>query len=518
MEEDKNINLIVKTEEESGDAVLSLSAIWCQAKRFFLVWILIAVVIALAALVGVSVVSDAKVSTQAMIGFHFNGIEEGKDPAGNTFDVTKIKSPAIIQNALVSLDMTSEETKVDDIRNQIQIKGVIPEDALKKITAYKDVFSVGNTNALSAVQSMLDVTYNPSQFIIEFNAGEVGLDAQEGKELLDAILTSYRQFFFETYGYNKALGSAVLAVDYKDYDYERATDVFDTTLSSAQKYINTLAKQDVSNFRSNTTGYTFADLAAAIDTLRSVDLDWLNSYITMYNVTKDRAALITYYQYKIASLTRSKEAAQQDLTAIEQSIAAYQKDTVLMFNANGTDESGNLSMTQASEAYDNMFAQKTEKQEAMSTYEKSIKYYTMRIDALNLAVEPGSEAQMKSVEENLDSLYNKITVLLEKVNATANEYYENVAFANAVNIVVPSSSTSVGRLHVAVLSSVKIIVIAEAALLLLYIMVVIIASLAKKPAAQTEADEEQKAKPDDAKKEKPEAAKDSKKDTTEKTK
>ena len=175
-------------------------------------------------------------------------------------------------------------------------------------------------------------------------------------------------------------------------------------------------------------------------------------------------------------------------------------------------------MTQASEAYDNMFAQKTEKQEAMSTYEKSIKYYTMRIDALNLAVEPGSEAQMKSVEENLDSLYNKITVLLEKVNATANEYYENVAFANAVNIVVPSSSTSVGRLHVAVLSSVKIIVIAEAALLLLYIMVVIIASLAKKPAAKTEEDEEKKAKPDDAKKEKPEAAKDSKKDTTEKTK
>ena len=172
-----------------------------------------------------------------------------------------------------------------------------------------------------------------------------------------------------------------------------------------------------------------------------------------------------------------------------------------MFNANGTDESGNLSMTQASEAYDNMFAQKTEKQEAMSTYEKSIKYYTMRIDALNLAVEPGSEAQMKSVEENLDSLYNKITVLLEKVNATANEYYENVAFANAVNYCGSVEQHFLGRL-----------------MLLFFLrenhrhrggcpLPLLISDHCKpcEKAAQNRSRREQKAKPDDAKEKKPEA-------------
>lgn len=475
MEDEKNIQLVLTQEQEKEEPIVTLSGIFRQMKRFFLPWLLLAIICGALAFVGVAITAKSTASAKAVINFNFKGIEEGKDPAGNTFDVSKLSSPAIVKNALESLNLSAEDARVDDIRNSISIGSVIPQDAYEKITAYKNVAEIGNTNAMSAVQAMLGVTYFPSQYTVALNAKEAGLNAEQGVDVLDAILASYKQYFFETYGYNEALGSAVVAVDYKDYDYERATEVFDSTLSSAQKYVNTLAKQDATAFRSSKTGYTFSDLSAAIDTFRSVDLDWLNSYITMYNVTKDRSALITYYEYKVESLTRSKEATQEELAAIDQSITTYQKDTVLMFaGATGTDGDNKLSMTQASEAYDKMFAEKTGKQEIISEYSRRIKRYTTRLEALKIADVTADEARMKTVEEDMDKLYQKVVTLMEQVNTTADEYYETVAFANAYSVVVPASGTTASRFHVALKKGILPIALIEALLLAAYVCVAFI--------------------------------------------
>ncbi len=478
MEEEKNIQLVLKHEQETEEPIITLPDIFGQLKRFFLPWLLLAIICGALAFVGVAITAKSTATAKAVINFNFKGIEEGKDPAGNTFDVSKLSSPAIVKNALESLNLSAEDTEVDEVRNSISIGSVIPQDAYEKITAYQSVFDVGNTNALSAVQSMLGVTYFPSRYTVELDAKEAGLNAEQGVEVLDAILASYKQYFFETYGYNKALGSAVVAVDYKDYDYERATEVFDSTLFSAQKYVNTLAKQDATSFRSSKTGYTFSDLSSAIDTFRSVDLDWLNSYITMYNVTKDRSALITYYQYKVNAITRNKEAAQEELAAIEQSITAYQKDTVLMFaGATGTEGDNKLSMTQASEAYDKMFAQKTEKQESISEYNRRIKLYNTRLEALQMTDGTADETRMQTVEADLDKLYQKVVTLMEQVNATADEYYETVAFANAYSVVVPASCVSVGRMQAAVKKGLMPIALVEAILFAAYVCVVLVRSM-----------------------------------------
>lgn len=96
--------------------------------------------------------------------------------------------------------------------------------------------------------------------------------------------------FYNNYGYNSSLESAVVSIDYTEYDYVDAVDVFDSSLGSLKNYIDELAASDNTRFRSE-TGYTFADLSSSIDTVRNEDLDWISSYITLNNVTKDKKIL-----------------------------------------------------------------------------------------------------------------------------------------------------------------------------------------------------------------------------------
>ena len=45
-------------------------------------------------------------------------------------------------------------------------------------------------------------------------------------------------------------------------------------------------------------GYSFSDLRAAVNTIKSADLSSLSSYISINNITNDKEQLITYYEYR----------------------------------------------------------------------------------------------------------------------------------------------------------------------------------------------------------------------------
>lgn len=465
MSEDRNINLVLKHAEDDEKPILTLLGLAKQIKRFFVLWLVLAIVLGVAA-GGVSLLmksSDA--SVQSVIEFSFDGVEKGKDPNGNEFDVTKIYSPVVLEAALASLHLGEEEIPIDNLRNNIKVKGIVPEDAYQELTAYKPLIESGGSSALSAVKTMLGVSYHPTRYIVALDLEAAGIDEEQGVAVMDAILDSYKRYFYETYGYNKALGSAVLAVDYQEYDYERVVEVFDDTLESAQKYVNTLANRDSTSFRSVATGYSFSDLVAALTTLRTEDLDWLSSYITVNNVTKDKETLLTYYEYRIQGLQRQQTAAESNLASIEQSIAAYQKDTVLVISG----DNSNTSTTQTSKQYDTMINKKLAVQEEISECVKNISYYQQRVTSLRETTGVASKAQMKVLDEKLDQLYNRISQLLDTINKTADEYYENVAYVNACSVIVPASVNVSNRGT----SMVMAVVVVEALLFVFFAMMIV---------------------------------------------
>ena len=247
---------------------------------------------------------------------------------------------------------------------------------------------------------------------------EIDLNFKDCVNLLNKLAEDYQQTFFASYGYKKSLENAVTAIDYNDYDYIDAISVFDSSLLSLQDYINELADKDETRFRSEKSGYSFADLSQSIETIRTEDLDMISSYITIYNVTKDKENLIVNYKFKIEELERQKKINEQKLQALSETIEIYEKNSIVIFaNAtSGTD----ATLNQSTDTYDTLIDEQIASQKTLSNCEQQIEKYNKRIKALESSSKKGSEDKVK---EDFEKINNKIDTLLESVNITVSEYY-----------------------------------------------------------------------------------------------
>ena len=435
--DDRNLNITIKNQEEKeNEVVVSISTVLKKLRKYVFIWIVVAVLFVVFSLGYATITTHvSKPSLVALISFSYKGIEKGLDPNGRKFEVTSVKNPAVIEAALDELGMNM--TNLEPIRQGIRFEGIKPKNAVDRITLYDKVLDTnGNVNA---VEKILETTYFPTQYKVYFNYNETSLSDSEAVEVFNMMLDKYQNYFYETYGYNESLGSAVTTINYADYDYSEAVDVFDNSLTTLEKYVKQLSKEDTTRFRSAETGYTFDDLYESIKTVESIDLDKISSYITVNNLTKDKDEALAYYEYRIKALNRSKAQYEEEIASYDASIAAYQKDQIIVFG-NGTDNT-NTESTLASEQYDKMIQAKNDIATSLAQTKQSINYYKERQEALkNNPV--GSSAKTEKVEADLASLNEKVTNLVDIVNKTSDDYYRNVTFKNAYSVLVPATNTA----------------------------------------------------------------------------
>lgn len=459
----------MNTQEEDDTITIPVVEIFRQLKKYFLPWVLVAVIFAGLVFGGSMVVSSSKASPlTAMVGFTFDGIENGLDPNGNEFNANSLKSPAIIEETLSDLNMDVKKT--DAIRNNITVSGVVPEDAIDKLTAYESVFS--NTNSIEAAQKIMDVSYFPTQFEVQFSYGDSGMSRSQAADFLNTMLNNYKIYFMQTYGYNQAFGDALTAVDYTGYDYPQALDVLSSSLDSLKKYISSLSSNDNTRFRSTKTGYTFSDLSEATATLQSVDYSSLYSYIMGKNVTKDKDSLATYYQYRIDSLNRSLNSAKERLSTITDSINNYKKDSMVVMAGGSADNAGTV-LTQPSTAYDDLITQRTDAQGSVSSLQQQISDYQTRLDKLQ-NTPLGSKKEEEKVETDMKNVCDKMNQLINDVNETADDYFETASYTNAYNILVPASGSVSSSVSNAISNMIRPMLIVEALLLVAYLVFAVV--------------------------------------------
>lgn len=433
----RNLNVTIMNEQDDKDeVVISISAIFRNLKRYFLPWIIIAAMLGVL-LLGVGVVKNVKSKPPitALVGFTYDGIEKGHDPAGRTFDANTLKNTTVIEDALSELDIDVE--KLEDIRKNITIEGIVPSDAIDRITAYKSVMDIAVNGSLGAAQAVLDVTYYPTQFLVHFDYGAAGFDTDDGVQILNTMLEKYRDYFYNKYGYNKLLGASVKAIKYENYDYTEAVDLFRSNLNTLEKYVRQLSSDDNARFRANSTGYTFNDLYQAIRTVETIDLDVLSSKITINNITKDKQTAINYYAYRMENLQRSQVRLSEVLASVNSSIEAYEKDTIVMMQ--GTDGTP-ATLSEASDEYDKLIERKHNVTAELAEAKQDYAYCESRKKALETST-TATEAIMKELDQSFHDLNDKIQELVDITNETADEYFETVEFANAYNILVPSSNS-----------------------------------------------------------------------------
>ena len=275
--------------------------------------------------IGVDYIVGQSTYARAVITLQYEGIENGLDPNGAAFDINKIKSPKVIEDALMSLGTTEFDS--EKIRESIDIEGVVPEDAVERITVIKEM----SLEDVSNYEKILDISYFPSQYIVYLRKNP-GMSGKDAVKVLNAILDSYREYFMDTYANTEVLTVTGNLIDYKDYDYAEAMDMLETQMEIMQGYVSERRDQ-APEFRSSGTGLSFGDISMALDTIAEIDIANLNSYIESHTLTKDVSRQREYYEYRIKKYNMDIAECQLELTNIQSVIDKYQKDPLVIVSS-----------------------------------------------------------------------------------------------------------------------------------------------------------------------------------------
>lgn len=398
---------------------------------------------------GVEYIAGQSAYARAVITLQFEGIENGLDPNGAAFDINKIKSPKVIEDALMSLGTTEFDS--EKIRESIDIEGVIPEDAVERITVIKEM----SLEDVSNYEKILDISYFPSQYIVYLrkNAGMSGKDAVK---VLNAILESYRDYFMDTYANTEVLTVTGNLIDYKDYDYAEAMDMLETQMEIMQSYVSERREQ-APEFRSSGTGLSFGDISMALDTIAEIDIANLNSYIESHTLTKDISRQREYYEYRIKKYNMDIAECQVELTNIQSVIDKYQKDPLVIVSS----QESTQEIEQTNEYYDQLLQQRLDlSTEIASLNTKLNETYTL-LNAVNGTVGQNTQSEYDYVEGKLSGVAETIARWTDLTEQTAQEYYATTLFSNAYKIAVPAQYKAAGGL----VQAAKKVVIPVAALM-----------------------------------------------------
>lgn len=520
---ERNLNITINNPENAeNEVVISFSTIFRKMKKYLSLLIAAAITVVVAAFVYAAVTTHVKKPVlKAIVSFNYDGIEKGLDPAGKDFDPYSIKNPSVIEDALTELDLDLDQ--LEAIRRGISLEGIIPKDADDRLTVYKSVLDSGS-GANGAAEKILETSYFATQYRVFFDYSETTFTDEQAVEVFNTILNKYDDYFFKVYGYNESIGNAVAAIDYTDYDYSEAIDVFSSNIRSLRSYVKNLESTDKTKFRSTVTGYTFNDLYEAINTVSNIDLDNCSSFINVNNVTKDKDAALAYCEYRIKELNRQKSQYEEELAAYNSAIDAYQKDQIIVFGGSAGDNSTTQS-TVTSQQYDRMYGERNNITNELAATKQRINFYKERQESLKSKT-VGSTDKIKKVEEQLATLSEKVDRLVELVSLTANDYYVNVSFQNAYTVLVPASNGVTSKIRNIVDNAVMPLIILEAVVVFVFLAVsfieaVICDSSKKKAEAaglnsiDTDADEEepQKGEAPDAEEDKSEESKNKKKNS-----
>ena len=450
MEEDKNIRLTLvhPNEGRNNEITVDLMVIFGYIRRLFTLWLAFAVALGAVSLgVGIqrqNLTSDGK--TAVLVSYTYPTAKNGLDPNGETLDVNKIRSPAMIESALSSLGM--DPTLAVRVRNCISIEGVVPDSTVDEQTLYYDLFSRSGNAAIA--QTLLEMAYEYTQYIVTFDYQSAGLSGEEGISLLNEVVKAYQSYFTETYLDFPTAGISINVIDYQDYDYAEAVNIFTSALNSISSSVTDIPGQYRETFRSSNTGYTFGDLSRITQSLRNTELNRVSAFLALNPVSRRGAdAAIEWYRWQLEEARVNRTVLESRLAALTEAIARYQKAPVLYTIVDNAGSAENASPSRwqplnredLNENYDDMISQQLSVQNQISSETATIQRCQEMIERFQNA--PASQpSDVETIEGYLSDLNQKVNQLIEIVDETAEEYYSRMVSDSLFRVLVPASSSA----------------------------------------------------------------------------
>ena len=147
------------------------------------------------------------------------------------------------------------------------------------------------------------------------------LPANDLQHLLSAITESYNEYFVDTYQDKTLPNDYLSAINEETLDYLETLDEVSNSMNYLASYCDDRAAL-LPNYRT-TEGVSFTDLAKTIRRLKSTDIDYIYSYISLNNVYKDKLVLKTYCEMQKRQAELDLVETNANITTLQNSIDNY---------------------------------------------------------------------------------------------------------------------------------------------------------------------------------------------------
>jgi len=343
-------------------------------------------------------------SVVAIIELNYPGIELGQNPDGTQFDIQQLKSPYVIESALEELSLTNSGVKLDEIRRNIDITSIIPDEISKL--------------AETMIKQGQEYVYYPNEFKVTYKVNKA-FSYNQGIQLIETIIIKYKEYFYTLYADVKTIENTIGTLDFSTYDYPDIVDVISTQIEGIHEFLEEKNEED-SNFRSSETGYSFADLNRSFDILRTVDATKLASLVNANTLTKDRDRLIKDYEYKVKRMELEMAKKSSEAEEARRLMDQFKKEDYVLI----PDATRSELKTENPSSYYNTLAEIaiTASVEAASI-KHEIEYYKNEIERLKAVTEVNNSKLIEEADNLIESIKTKMIDLINKTNDTLSNYY-----------------------------------------------------------------------------------------------
>lgn len=395
-----------------------LEAIWKGKWLIALITIVALVVTG----VGTYLALPASKSVVAIVELNYPGIELGLNPDGTQFDISLLKSPYVIEKALQELELASIGIKPDEIRRNIDIAPIIPNDIAQRA---ETLIKQGN-----------EYIYCPSEYKIVYKVNKA-FSYNQGISLVETIIRQYQKYFYTLNSGIKTIDNTIGNLDYSAYDYPDIVDVITTQIQGIQEFLDEKADED-SNFRSSSTSHNFADLNRSFDILKTVDASKLESLVNTNTLTKDRLKLIKDYEYKVKRMELDQAKKNSEAEEARRLMDQFKKeDFVLIPDGNGSEL-----RTENPQSYYNTLAETAIKASIEATsLQHEIDYYKKEIERLDAVTEAINEQLIEEADQMIEAIKTKLVGLIKVTNDTIEDYY-SYKYGRSIRQVAPAEMVS----------------------------------------------------------------------------
>ena len=222
------------------------------------------------------------------------------------------------------LNPNSTRFNISELVSQKVMSRVIEAAGIEDEVSWEDMAACVSTKAVD--KGSKSGSYISTSYQIYYDQSKLGKKPSHmpsAEDMIKLITSTYKSYFLENYGDNKAILNYQPLVN-SDGEPYISMGSLQVKLDQISRYINMRMKES-KNFTDEDTGLNFIALMKDIDNLNNYDIDSIYSFILESGVSKDRETLVNLETYKNKIDKLSYDKFMQYYTSDNNGIKLYDK-------------------------------------------------------------------------------------------------------------------------------------------------------------------------------------------------